>query len=233
MIYCINLRRRPDRWRRMTRRFLRERLNVTRFDAIDGGAIDPETLPPSLISLQYDTTENAGWDPLVRPGVVCRLTSGEVGCILSHLAVWDDLLSSRRANAIVLEDDVDLAPKFQAAAARLLRHRRSWDLIYLGYQTAGEPPAAIKDSGLGKPEHLFGTFAYAISRRGAARLMALLPITGPLDVFLSSSFSRLAVWCAVPPLVQYQPRSMRDSDIAHSAHAFARRGSSTRDQTQA
>ena len=65
------------------------------------------------------------------------------------------------------------------------------------------------------------TYGYAISRRGAERLLELLPVVGPLDVFLSSKFPELRVRCAVPPLVHCQPRSLDSSDIVRSAHQLA------------
>ena len=43
------------------------------------------------------------------------LRPGEVGCFLSHRAVWAALLESNADAALVLEDDVELDEGFQAA----------------------------------------------------------------------------------------------------------------------
>ncbi|MEO8549291.1 MAG: glycosyltransferase family 25 protein [Kofleriaceae bacterium] len=223
MYYCINLPRRRDRWRRMIRRFRALDMTVERFSAIDGYAINVDEVSPQLLALQYDSTANAAWDPLVSPGIMCRLTPGEVGCTLSHIAVWDELLSRRERYAIVLEDDVDMSSRFPAFANEVVERLRAWDLIYFGYQTVAGDPAFHSSKELARPRYLFGTYAYAISRSGAERIMSLLPVVGPLDVFLSTNFRRLSVWCTTSPLVNFQPRSMRDSDVVHSAHTDARR----------
>jgi GR25 family glycosyltransferase involved in LPS biosynthesis len=227
-IFCINLRRRREKWRRMQRRFAQQKLSARRVAAIEGRAVDPRSLPPALIALDYDTTQNAAWDPRVRPGVQCRLTAGEIGCILSHLSVWEAVLAERLPRAIVLEDDVDLAPRFRARVEQLLPASGRWDVFYLGYLATHLHPVPRPRAGAARPTQLFGTFGYAISRRGAERLLAQLPVVGPLDVFLSSRFAALDIRCAVPPLVEVQPRSLERSDIVRSAHhAAAARATAT------
>ena len=208
----------------MRRRFASAGLTVRRFDAIDGHGLAPDAIPLNLVHLQYDSTNNASLDPLVVPGMPCRLTPGELGCALSHIALWDQILSSRLKYAVVMEDDIDLFPAFSKKLGELVRSTQQWDVIYLGYQTVAERPAFAPSSELlSRPEYLFGTYGYAISRSGAERLMALLPVVGPLDVFLSAKFCEMAVWCATSPVLRYQAKSLYDSDVAHSAHISARR----------
>ena len=207
----------------MQRRFAQQRLSVHRVDAIDGRMVVPAKLPAPLVSLEYDSTPNAAWDTRVTPGVHCRLTAGEVDCILSHLSVWEQVLAARLPHAIVLEDDVDLAVGFLSRVQRLIS-ARPWDVLYLGYLTTRAHPVMRPRAGVARPRYLFGTFGYAISRRGAERLLELLPVVGPLDVFLSSKFPELRVRCAVPPLVRCQPRSLESSDIVRSAHQLAAAG---------
>jgi GR25 family glycosyltransferase involved in LPS biosynthesis len=220
-IYCINLDRRVDRWRRMAARLRNRALRAERFAAIDGRALEQNgelaALSRNLVVSEFDTSDNARWDASVRPGRRARLSAGGLGCALSHLAVWDDLLRRRRSAALVIEDDVDFARGFVGRLAALrARLPRRWDLAYLGYVNTGPAPTPLAD-GLGIPRHLFGTFGYLISQRGARRLLERLPIDEPIDNFLAKQFASLEVVCAVPPLVVPQAASWRDSDVLHSA----------------
>lgn len=47
------------------------------------------------------------------------LTGGELGCALSHIGVWSDLLRSKEHTAIVLEDDVKLSSDFSSTITAL------------------------------------------------------------------------------------------------------------------
>jgi GR25 family glycosyltransferase involved in LPS biosynthesis len=219
--YCINLRRRPDRWRRMRDRFRRRGMNVERFLATDGAGIDLDTLSPSLVVQEYDTTRNARWDRSVAPGHRARLSVGEVGCILSHLAVWDDFVERDVPWAVVVEDDVDFQPGFAERVVALVSQLPAWDLCYLGYINTGPPPAPV-GPGFGRPVYLFGTWAYLVSRAGAERLLELLPVDEPIDNFLAAHFPDLDVYCAVPPLVRPQRQAMQDSNILHTARLAGR-----------
>lgn len=63
---------------------------------------------------------------------------GVVGCALSHLGVWQDIseLHHPLAAALVLEDDVKLAPGFEQGwqwATHALAKDDSWDLAFLGF----------------------------------------------------------------------------------------------------
>lgn len=42
-----------------------------------------------------------------------RLTFGEIGCIQSHVQLWKTLVSSGKAMAVVLEDDVHISPNMR------------------------------------------------------------------------------------------------------------------------
>jgi len=217
-IYCINLRRRADRWRRMAGRLRRRGLVAERFLATDGMAVDASTLPPSIIVPQFDSTSIARWAKRVEPNRRRTLSAGEIGCALSHLGAWNDVLDKGYEVALVVEDDVDFASDF-VVRLRALRKRfpARWDLVYLGWDPSAAPAPRAFAPGLGVPVYHFGTFGYLVSRRGAGRLLELLPVREPIDTFLAGHFPDLRVLCAVPQLILPQPRSWNDSNVEHSA----------------
>ena len=63
------------------------------------------------------------------------LAWGEIGCLLSHRAVWERCLASGDACWCVLEDDIEIRPGFAAALAALERSAQAatppWDLVRL------------------------------------------------------------------------------------------------------
>jgi GR25 family glycosyltransferase involved in LPS biosynthesis len=120
LVYCINLRRRADRWETFSRRMqssLGKRCQrfidkVERFDAIDGATlletsenqdVDDKDFP----QMDWDATKNALYDRKIQPPMNKRMTPGEVGCAMSHTKLWRLLEESRdaRDTMLILEDD--------------------------------------------------------------------------------------------------------------------------------
>ncbi|HEX4964110.1 MAG TPA: glycosyltransferase family 25 protein [Thermoanaerobaculia bacterium] len=133
---CINLDRRPERWRRMQGRFARLGLDpVERSPAIDGGRI---ALPP-------------GW-----PG-----RPGAYGCLLSHLGVVERARKLGWSRVLIFEDDVlfsdRLHEEYSAAVAGL---PDDWEVLYFGCLHREHPvPVA---PGLARLTSSFSTYAYAL-----------------------------------------------------------------------
>jgi GR25 family glycosyltransferase involved in LPS biosynthesis len=83
---------------------------------------------------------------------------------------------------------------------------KDWDIWYLGFSDRGERipvEGANSDDGNSdlewfRPAYGFHTHAYAITKRGAERLLSRLPVVGPLDVWLADNqWFDLHVYCCV------------------------------------
>lgn len=62
------------------------------------------------------------------------LTPGEIGCALSHLGVYKDILANGYQKALILEDDIAVATDAAEALSQSLSELPDqWDLLYLGY----------------------------------------------------------------------------------------------------
>jgi glycosyl transferase family 25 len=94
-IVCINLDRRPDRWRRVRTRFARHGIEpVERFAAVDGSRVAvPE---------------------------VWKGREGAYGCLRSHLDVVAAARDDRNEDLLVFEDDVEFAPDLGERFARAM-----------------------------------------------------------------------------------------------------------------
>jgi GR25 family glycosyltransferase involved in LPS biosynthesis len=239
-IKCINMSARGDKWeqvQRQARRVGREfAQKLERFEAMDGAAVlrqqqqqlfgnDVNLILDGAVQLEWDATQNAQYSSRVTASTK-RMTPGEVGCALSHVHVWRDLVDQPGLDDdeawLVLEDDCDFAgtrsrgqsqprfvPAFGLAWEQLPEH---WDLLYLGFSSRGErtyveaPNSSVVDDSrasdlqvqLYRPAYGFHTHAYVVKRRAAKILLEKLPVVGPIDVWLADNgWWGLDVYCAV------------------------------------
>jgi glycosyl transferase family 25 len=154
--FFINLDRNPERLAHMTSTLGAIGLKAERVAAIDGRKISP--------------AENAGANPL--------LSAGEIGCLLSHQAVWRLIAEGVEPFAAVLEDDIHVSPDLTAflrtaewipGDADVMKLETSRDRVAIDRQ-----PACRHDGRLIQrlaSTHP-GTAGYVISARAARRLMS-------------------------------------------------------------
>src|SRR5262245_19883805 len=133
---CINLDRRPGRWRRMQRKFAAERIDsVQRFPAADGNHV---TLP-------------ANW----------AHTRGAYGCLLSHLQVVREAQALGASSVLVFEDDVVFADQLEEKFHLCIDQVPSdWDILYFGAIHKDEP-IRITDN-IARITKAYSTYAYVL-----------------------------------------------------------------------
>lgn len=160
--YCINLERRADRRSHMGQQFAAQALPVVWFPAIDG-------------SLPEVAARTNGLSP-GRSGR--RLGTGAYACFQSHRAIWHELVESGASHAMIMEDDLVIAPGFSAYL------RDGWvppdaDIVKV---ESREVRVHLDRRGMDLPDgrHLarlrsshFGTGAYVISASAAQRLLKM------------------------------------------------------------
>jgi hypothetical protein len=170
---CINLDRRPDRWRRVCERFEQSGIGpVERFAAVDGERV---AVPDA-------------WEGL----------EGVYGCLRSHVEVVAAARADRLESLLVLEDDVefaeDVGPRFARALAQV---PDDWNILYLG-GIHRAPPTPIGDS-VARISRTLSTFAYAIRARA---FDPFLEIGGALpegiDLQLIRLQARRPCYCVFP-----------------------------------
>ena len=233
LVYCINLDRRPDRWAAFQPQLAKlgaflhpeeGRLEVVRVSAIDGRERDLAQLDPAEIlpvwrwdqCILGNKFEGVGQESEER-----KLTPGEIGCALSHVEVWRRIASQEtRTAAIVFEDDAllddDAAERLRAYGSQL---PPAWDLTYLGGIKMGKAKRITRNVIV--PECYLCTHGYMLTPQGAKRLLAQLPVIGPIDHFMSECFRDVNTFAFQPSLAQ-QPQHLRgcvestDSDVAHT-----------------
>ena len=177
-IKLLNLERRPDRKIKTLK--LLDEADITPysiFKAIDGNELE-STLELKKI---FD-----GNDFGSRRGVV--------GCALSHLNMWRELLEDKdNKYYVIFEDDVTLCDKFKEKFDILKEAFIEHDLIFLGYHMFNKKRQEVKDlydfidentsskinvKPLNKDLYIGGTFSYSINKVGAKKLVDFIEKNG-------------------------------------------------------
>ena len=154
-IFLINLERNPDRLAFMRRQLDERGLAFERIPAVDGKTLAAADL-------------KRGFSP-IRSFVASkkRMSEGEIGCALSHVAACRRIVAENLPCALILEDDVVLAPGFAAALDRVERFvdaARPQAVVFSGYGVADAETAPEEI----RPEKaIWCADAYCVTRAAA------------------------------------------------------------------
>lgn len=216
-VYVINLDRKEDRWKDVccelskfldeARRPLVQR--AIRYSAVDAQNDADNVFDQSEIDPFYTLADQLFVEPqplampdafdLQRP---IQMSRAEIAVARSHIGVWKRIAESNDTYAVVLEDDVWLERKFGRLVARAWDcmkqsdHSSSmFDLLYLSYVEAKYgAPKEIISTNLFRPERgLWHLSGYALSKDGAKKLLARLPCSGPVDLWINKQFREINV----------------------------------------
>lgn len=133
-IYCINLKRRQDRWKKCLKEFKKNNLEgIERYQAIDGKLYD-------WSSTKYNPD----------------LLKGELGILETHINIIKEAVENGYSTIMILEDDVYFTPEIAKLEEYLSDVPSDWDMIHLGgNHTYGNVPEMVTD----KIMKLHNTFA--------------------------------------------------------------------------
>lgn len=193
--YLVNLDRSPERLEHIREVFAELGIDFTRIPAVDGEQLSPE--------------DHQRW--LSDKGTPFQLTSGELGCFLSHRRCWEATVAGCESHVAIFEDDIHLGKN----AAEVLS-RTDWipadaDIVkletFLHPTQIGRKPTSMvcgrKIVRLWRTH--FGTGGYIISRAAASKLISLSrKVSCPVDHFLFdprfSGFQHLTIYQMSPAL---------------------------------
>lgn len=211
-IYVINLDRQPQRLVAVTRELDRivdctgQPLSklLIRHAACDAQALPAATLGGVDVDPYYTLADQLFVDPypqvlpdtfdLTRP---IRMSNAEIAVAQSHIDIWKRIGSSRAPYALVLEDDVWFEQDFGSLVDTAWEEMRDhdgadpdFDVLYLSYKEVkhGAPKIALSRSVFRPERGLWYLSGYVLSKRGAQRLLALLPCRGPVDLWINQQF---------------------------------------------
>ena len=114
-----------------------------------------------------------------------QLTQGAIGCFLSHIKVWEDLLASNKSHALIFEDDARPPPNFHKIANKIMaRIPQDWDIVLFGkhcYDCDDEGEYL-------KVKRFILLHCYMINKKCVLKIFNernLFPISQQLDAYLS------------------------------------------------
>jgi GR25 family glycosyltransferase involved in LPS biosynthesis len=181
-VFCINLDRRPDRWKKFSSQpGVQELPHLQRFSAMDGSKIpvlDNDKI--SLIS-QYNILHKSrrSHDEID--------TKGAVGATLSHTNIWKLFLERYpdQEYCLVLEDDAyipeGITEYIEHCSKDIQQLPNKFDIWLLTYVLMDDKTTPLTPV-WNKPNNFHGFCAYIISRRGCERLLKdVFPIQMHID----------------------------------------------------
>lgn len=233
-IYVINLDRQPKRLERIVGetsqildkngKSLDHYLNrISAVDALDfengfesNKVVDHYTLgeqifvdPPDKLPPNCDLDESIG------------MSRQEVAIALSHVRAWEEVAHGPDRYVLVIEDDVTFSFRFGKFVGKLWNQLPSssgdqvpFDLLYLSYDevAAGAEKFPITNDILKLQRGVWFLSGYILSRRGAEKLLDLLPVRGPVDLWINHQFAYLeALIASQAPIRQRKDEKSQNS----------------------
>jgi glycosyl transferase family 25 len=174
-VFVINMDDNPDRMARAAAELDRLDIAFTRLSAINGRA-----LPAAELAQVYDPMSNArrARHPLI---------ASEIGCYLSHIAVWERIADGSAPGGIVLEDDFAADDTLPLVLDALSADDGDWEIaklfsLHRQQRVVARRPLAAEAELVIPYKVPTTTLGYAIRRGTAARLAArALPVSRPID----------------------------------------------------
>lgn len=213
--FVINLDERVDRLEKFKNG---STINFERFSAVNGEKLIPNQ------QLQRIFENN---DYNMRVGIV--------GCAMSHIKLYIDLINSDVNMFCILEDDASFGPNFEEHLLHLLDIApKNWDFMYLGHHLY---PQFITEEVYKKDitpvlRHMTktqsleismgGTHGYIIRKEGARKLLDFINtfgMTNGIDTIQQKAISHMETYYAYPHIVFGEcalPGKKIDSDIQYS-----------------
>jgi len=174
-IYVINLKERPERWDHAKKIHDSYQLYPTRMNAVNGWRLSPEEKRSLL-------------DPRVFSSSVLELIGGEVGCLLSHISIYQDALERNLSTIWICEDDIKLNDKvyeLPSIIEELSALDPEWDILYTDYTRFGAahqkprpeqkpfvPLDIAVSERIARTHGRYGTHSMVLSRKGFEKLLS-------------------------------------------------------------
>ena len=216
-IYIINLNREPVRWAKIKQELQRildssgvDLLNLAeRYIAVDANEFLQNPTKDNEIDPFYTLGDQLFVEPqpLALPtrfelNAPIRMSRAECAVARSHINVWKQIVASHNEYVLILEDDIwfhfDFARDFNNVWNEIIAKNDlndKFDILYLSYvEVKHGAPKTVLSKNLFKPSRgLWYLSGYVLSRKGAEKLLGLLPCRGPVDLWINHQFEKLDV----------------------------------------
>lgn len=208
--YLINLDRNADRLESASRELRAQGIDFERFPAVDGSVLADDERKRVLARFH---ARMARHNPL---------TKGELGCALSHAAIWRKMIEEDVAVALVVEDDVQFSDRFGRALERVTE---SMDVtrpqVYLFFDGglnrftgSDDDPESIDHLTGARLRRVWCSEAYVVTLPAARNMLrANYPVVTPIDWWGRWAWRGLIEVYRVRPLTARQKQEDYPSDV--------------------
>lgn len=195
--YCINLDRRPERWKQCEAEFFKHNIVVERFSAVDGN-------PNNIIS---------------------KLTDGGIGCTLSHLEIFKKAKELNLKNILIFEDDVEFTDNFVDYFNKYhTQIPEEWNLLYFGGNHNNLPLKKISDN-ISEVHMTYTSHAYAVNHTIYDELIVLFTELSDIsDVLLSQIQQKCGKSYVFQPHLAWQRSGYSDILNVEADYNFLKTG---------
>jgi GR25 family glycosyltransferase involved in LPS biosynthesis len=177
--------------------------------AVDGRELSQDPLQDAEIYPFYTLQDQLFVEPQplalptrVELNIPIRMSRAEYAVARSHINIWKKVVTGNEEYVLILEDDV----WFHSGFARYLDKvwnqvfsesniNSKFDILYLSYlEVKHGAPKTILSSNVFMPVRgLWHLSGYVLSKKGAEKLLHLLPCYGPIDLWINHQFKALNV----------------------------------------
>jgi len=174
-IYCINLDRRPEKYIQYLDEAKKHNITGTiRYPAIDGANI---------------TNFTSG-----------KINNGELGCLLSHLNILNEIVANNYQRTLILEDDVEFHDNLNSLFSEYIQQPPpNWDMLYLGGSHHSKNVEFTKN--VHRIYQTYTTSSYAITLEAAKKLIPMVKKANiQVDVIYSDFQKTNNCYAFMPPL---------------------------------
>jgi glycosyl transferase family 25 len=187
--FMINLPQFPQKYERSMRQLSAISVEPQRVDAVYGKDLDDNFIKSiTYPSVHYTMNRGRSVDSDIS-------SHGAIGCYISHIKLWQQLVEEDDDMYLIMEDDVTVditVEKIDLFLEEVYQNHADWDVILLGWmkplpETIGKDGDIRLSSNVYKCNDItFGMHAYLINRKGAKRLLKnAFPIVDQVDSYLS------------------------------------------------
>ena len=127
---------------------------------------------------------------------IIPLSKPEMGVALSHLRIWLKIALENIPSTLILEDDaIRLSQDFDKVVVNTFNYvPNDWDIILIGFDNYTKIPDIKINNYIWKVKNFVLLHSYYISIRGAKKLLSYLPISAPVDTWISCISDKLNIY---------------------------------------
>ena len=162
-------------------------IDITRFNAINGKEIDVSKYVTESAHNQILNAESNGYRMRHY-----ELTRGAIGCFLSHVSLYNRLLTDdKKAFYLIFEDDARV-PSWCINAIDVYTNNapKDWDILLFGVL---RKVITAKNSVYDKVKAWWGLFGYIINKQGAQKIVSYLNANNKIDKQIDSLLSLMII----------------------------------------